>query len=101
MIYAGGYRPSSTIESNPVFFMPEKWLLQIASRQTIWTNSSEHWSLEDAVEAAILQINFNPALVMRIINTLTMDVEWESSNIQDFQHLKHDAAAISGIGIGA
>jgi len=78
----GGF--SSTVESNPVFFHAEKWLLQIASRQTIWTNSSEHWSLEDAIQAAILQINFNPALVMRIINTLTLDVEWESSNIQDF-----------------
>jgi len=87
-------------ESNPVFFMPEKWLVQQSSRQTIWTNNSEHWSFDEAVEASILLLNFNPALVLRIINTLTMDVEWESNNIQDFQHLKHDAAAISGIGMG-
>jgi len=94
----GGF--STVIESNPIFRTPEKWVLQIASRQTIWTNSSEHWSLEDAVNAAILQINFNPSLVMRIINNLTLDIEWESSNIADFQHLKNDAISISGIGMG-
>jgi len=96
----GGYS-TELYESNPVFYMPEKWLLQQASRQTIWTNNSEHWNLEDAIQAAILQINFNPSLVLRIINTLTMDVEWESNNIQDFQHVKNDAVSISGIGIGA
>jgi len=99
----GGYSDSgaTVFESNPVFFMPEKWLLQQASRQTIWTNASEHWSFDEAVNSAILLLNFNPDLVLRILNTASMNVEWESSNIQDFQHLKHDAAAINGIGIGA
>jgi len=96
----GGFGPSSVMESNPVFFMPEKWLLQQASRQTIWTNASEHWNFQEALDSAILLLNFNPELVLRIISTATMDVEWESSNIQDFQQAQGKTLGQQALGIG-
>jgi len=68
----------------PIFSLPQQYTLQIRDRITIWRNSSSHWSVNDAVEAAVLQINFNPALVMRIIDTLTDEVVWTSDTLPDF-----------------
>jgi len=95
----GGY--SSTVEeSNPAFRMPEQHLLQIASKQTIWTFSSAHWTLEDAIDAAMLQIGFNQSLVMRVINSLSLEVEWESNNIADFQQAQGKTLGQQALGIG-
>jgi len=95
----GGFGPSSVIESNPIFFITQKYILQIANRQTIWRFSSEHYSLEDAVQHAFLLLNFDPAMILRVVDNQTLDVEWESSNIQDFQQVKNSAISISGIGV--
>jgi len=96
----GGFE-TTLIESNPAFRMPEQHLLQIASKQTIWTFSSAHWTLEDAVNSAMLQISFNPVLVMRVINSLSLEVEWESNNIADFQHAQGKTLGLQGLGVGS
>jgi len=68
----------------PIFSLPQQYTLQIRDRITIWRNSSSHWSVEDAIEASVLQINFNPALQMRIVDTLTDEVVWTSDTLPDF-----------------
>jgi len=95
----GGY--STTVEESiPVFVLPERWILQQANRQTIWQNLSEHWSLELAIQAAALILGFNENLVLRIQNSRDFKIEWESSNIQDFQKAQASQTSIQGaIGI--
>jgi len=67
-----------------VFSLAQQYSLQIRDRITKWKTSSFHWSLDDAIEASILQINFNPNLQMRIVDTLTDEVLWTSDTLPDF-----------------
>jgi len=64
--------------------MEQQYSLQIRDRITLWKTSSFHYSIEGAIEAAVLQINFNPNLVMRIVDTLTDEVVWTSDKLPDF-----------------
>jgi len=94
----GGF-DTTLIESNPIFPRAQKWVLQSANKQTVWQNHSEHWSLDLAVSAALLEINFNPSLVMRVINSLTLDVEWTSDNLTSSQIA--DTITQKALGIGS
>lgn len=97
----GGYSECSVTESNPVFPIAQKWQVQIANRQTIWRFAGEYWTLELAIEASTLLLGYDPAMVIRIVNNTTYEVEWESSNIQDFQTTLSGHTTIhGGIGIG-
>jgi len=79
--------------------MEQQYSLQIRDRITLWKTSSFHYSVEDAVEAAALQISFNPNLVMRIVDTLSDKVVWTSDKLPDFLDVKIADSGISGIGV--
>ena len=88
----GGY---SVHENNPVFQLGPKYVLQSVDRITGFHNHSEHLSLDQAIKAAELEIQFNHSLRMRIVHSLTNKVEWHSDNL--ITHGSFDAPNVGGI----
>jgi len=80
-----------------MFSLPQQYVLQIADRINVWRNSSSHWSVEDAIDSALLQIQFNPALQMRIQDSLNNEIVWKSDNLPDFLDVKIATNTIGGI----